>query len=379
MRVGVPREIKDHEYRVGLMPELVARLAAHGHEVLVESGAGDGIGASDAAYRDAGATVAGGPDELFERADLIVKVKEPLAPERKRLRPGQTLFTYLHLAPDPAQARDLLDSGAIAIAYETVTSAVGGLPLLAPMSAVAGRMAVQVAAHYLERPHGTRGMLLPGAWGVEPANVLVLGAGMVGSNAAKVAVGMGAQVTVLNRGAEALQRLHVEFGARLRTMISTTDNIVRQLGRADAVIGAALVPGGLAPKLVTREMLAAMRPGAVMIDVAIDQGGCFETSRPTSHAEPVYSVDGIIHYCVPNMPGAVPRTSTCALNYATLPFVLELADRGVGEALRANPHLRNGLTVCAGAVTRREVAEALGYRWTDPLQALERVAEVAQA
>jgi alanine dehydrogenase len=370
MRVGAPRETRSHEYRVGLTPESVARLVAHGHEVLVETGAGAGIDAADADYRAAGANVTAGPAEIYGRAELIVKVKEPLAAERARLRRGQGLFAYLHLAPDPDQAIDLVASGATAIAYETVTSPAGGLPLLAPMSAVAGRMAVQVAAHYLERPQGGRGILLAGAAGTEPARVLVLGAGVVGTNAVKMAVAMGAHVAVINRGTEALQRLRLEYGARLQTLASTPENIARQLARADAVIGAALVPGALAPKLVERGMLAVMKPGAVLIDVSIDQGGCFESSRPTTHAAPVYVEQGIVHYCVPNMPGAVPRTSTYALNHATLPYVLELADRGIAAALRANTHLRNGLTVCAGAVTRREVADALGYAWTDPLAAL---------
>jgi alanine dehydrogenase len=379
VRVGVPKEIKIHEYRVGLTPESAARLVGHGHEVLVETGAGEGIGAGDADYRSAGATIARTAEEVFERAALVVKVKEPLAAERKLLRPGQCLFAYLHLAPDAEQARDLVGGRVTAIAYETVTSAAGGLPLLAPMSAVAGRMSVQVAAHYLERPSGGRGILLSGAWGVEAARLLVLGAGVVGSNAVKVAVGMGARVTVLDRALEALHRLRVEFGSRLQTMASSPENVIRQLARADAVIGAALVPGALAPRLVTRGMLAGMKPRAVMIDVAVDQGGCFETSRPTTHADPVYTVDGILHYCVPNMPGAVPRTSAYALNYATLPFVMELADRGIGAALRANAHLRNGLTVCAGAVTRREVADALGNRWTDPLDALDALPEPVAA
>jgi alanine dehydrogenase len=276
----------------------------------------------------------------------------------------------LHLAPDAAQARDLVQSGAIAIAYETVTSPQGGLPLLAPMSEVAGRMAAQVAAHYLERPHGGRGILMSGATGAAPAQMLVLGAGVVGANAARIAIGMGAEVTVMNPSAGPLERLLSELGPRLKTMLSTPAAIAEQLRNADAVIGAALIPGALAPKLVTRTMLAGMKAGSVMVDVAIDQGGCFETSRPTTHAEPVYVVDGVVHYCVANMPGAVPRTATYALNRATLPFVTELADRGVEQALRTNEHLRNGLNVCRGKVTRREVAAALGYAYTEPLRAL---------
>jgi len=371
MLIGVPKETKVHEYRVGLTPESVNELTARGHRVMVERGAGDGIGAPDADYRAAGASVAPTADEVFGEAELIVKVKEPQAPERVRLRAGQALFTYLHLAPDPEQARELVESGAIAIAYETVTSALGGLPLLAPMSQVAGRMAVQVAAHYLERPQGGRGLLLSGAGGVPPARVLVLGAGTAGANAVKIALGMGADVTVLDRSPEPLRRLFVEHGSRLKTIPSSPQNIEEQLYRADAVIGAALVPGALAPKLVTRKMLAALQPGSVVVDVSIDQGGCFETSHATTHADPVYAVDGILHYCVANMPGAVPRTATYALNYATHPFVMELAERGVLVALAANAHLRNGLNVCRGAVTRREVAEALGYRYVDPLAAVE--------
>jgi alanine dehydrogenase len=370
MLIGVPKEIKIHEYRVGLTPESVRELVARGHRIVVETEAGAGIGATDLDYQAAGATIAATPEEVFARAELIVKVKEPLALERARLRAGQALFTYLHLAPDAEQGRDLVNSGAIAIAYETVTSPQGGLPLLAPMSVVAGRMSIQVAAHYLERPHGGRGVLIPGATGVPPARILVLGAGVVGSNAALSAIGMGGEVTVLNRTTEPLQRLSSHAGPHLKTMISTSETIREQLCDADAVIGAALIPGALAPKLVTRTMLAGMKPGAVLVDVSIDQGGCFETSRPTTHAEPVYLIDGIVHYCVANMPGAVPRTSTYALNYATLPFVKELADRGVEQALRLNEHLRDGLNVYRGAVTRREVADALGYPYTEPLHAL---------
>jgi len=370
MLIGVPKEIKVHEYRVGLTPESVRELVAQGHRVLVEKSAGEGIGASDADYRTAGASIAPAPEEVFAAAELIVKVKEPLSVERARLRPGQALFTYLHLAPDPDQVRDLLRGGAIAIAYETVTSPTGGLPLLAPMSEVAGRMAIQVAAHYLERPSGGRGVLLSGATGVAPARVVVLGAGVVGSNAARIAAGMAGDVAVLSRSAGPLRRLQTELGARVRTLLSAPQEIERELREADAVIGAALVPGGLAPKLVTRAMLASMKKGAVLVDVSIDQGGCFETSRPTTHADPVYAIDGVLHYCVTNMPGAVPRTSTYALNRATLPFVLELAQRGVLEALRANPGLRDGLSICHGKVTRREVAEALGCAYAEAREAL---------
>ena len=371
MLIGVPKETKVHEYRVGLTPESVRELIAHGHRVAVEAGAGAGIGATDADYRAAGAAIAGTANEVFADAELIVKVKEPLAPERGRLRAGQALFTYLHLAPNADQTRDLVKSGVIAIAYETVTGpAPIRLPLLAPMSVVAGRMAIQVAAHYLERPQGGRGILISGAGGVPPANVVVLGAGVVGSNAAQVAVGIGAEVIVLNRSIEPLQRLSSALGARLKTMISSPSAVAEQLRDADAVIGAALVPGARTPKLVTRAMLGRMKPGAVIVDVSIDQGGCFETSRPTNHADPVYTVDGVVHYCVANMPGAVPRTSTYALNHATLPFVLELADRGLIPALRQNEHLRNGLNVYCGKVTRREVAEACGCPYTNPADAL---------
>ncbi|HSC94154.1 MAG TPA: alanine dehydrogenase [Burkholderiales bacterium] len=372
MLIGVPKEIKVHEYRVGLTPESVRTLVAGGHRVIVQRDAGAGIGATDADYSAAGGEVVAGAEAVFRQAELIVKVKEPIAQERALLRAGQTLFTYLHLAPDAELTRDLVKSGIVAIAYETVTSPTGGLPLLAPMSVVAGRMSVQVAAHFLERAHGGRGILFAGATGVPPGRVLILGAGVVGANAALIALGIGAEVTVLSRSAGPLERLKAEHGARLTTGIATPQAIGDALRGADAVIATAMVPGGLAPKLVTRAMLAVMKPGAVIVDVSIDQGGCFETSRPTTHAEPVFAVDGIIHYCVANMPGAVPRTSTYALNHTTLPFVRELADRGVARALRENEHLRNGLNVCHGTVTRREVAQALGYQYTEPLRALEK-------
>jgi alanine dehydrogenase len=370
MLIGVPREIKVHEYRVGLTPESVRELVARGHRALVQRDAGAGIGAADADYASAGAAVVAGAEEIFGQADLIVKVKEPLAQERAWLRPGQTLFTYLHLAADADQTRDLVKSGVVAIAYETVTSPAGKLPLLAPMSVVAGRMAVQIAAHFLERTHGGRGVLLAGATGVAPGRVLILGAGVVGSNAALIALGIGAEVVVLSNSAAPLEQLKAELGPRLKTGIATPQAIAAELPGADAVIASAMVPGGLAPKLVTRPMLASMKQGAVVVDVSIDQGGCFETSRPTTHADPVFTVDGIIHYCVANMPGAVPRTSTYALVHATLPFVKELADRGIARALTDNEHLRNGLNVCRGAVTQREVAQARGYPYTAPLRAL---------
>ena len=370
MRVGVPKEIKNNEYRVGLTPQSVRELTARGHSVLVEREAGAGIGATEDEYRAAGAVVVDSADEIFAQAELIVKVKEPLGTEGRRLRPGQVLFTYLHLAPNPVQARELVASGAIGIAYETVTSENGRLPLLAPMSEVAGRMSVQVAARFLEKPQGGRGVLMSGVPGVAPANVVILGAGVVGSNAALVAVGMGAQVTVLNRAADQLRQLELRHGSRVRTLISTRAAVEEVVRSADVVIGAALVPGALAPKLVSRAMLATMRPGAVMVDVSIDQGGCFETSRPTTHSDPVFVVDGILHYCVANMPGAVPRTSTYALNNATLPFVLALADHGWKAALERDPHLRNGLHVCRGQVTNRQVADALGMAWSDPIAAI---------
>jgi len=367
--IGVPKETKVEEHRVGLTPESVRQLVAMGHRVLVEANAGAGIGAADAEYRAAGAAIAPEPAEIFGAAELIVKVKEPLAPERALLRPGQALFAYLHLAPDPEQARALLASGAIAIAYETVSSPQGGLPLLAPMSEVAGRMAVQVAAHYLERPHGRRGVLLSGAGGVPAAGVLVLGAGVVGSNAARLAARMGAQVTVLSRSAGPLRRLAGADPA-IRTALAAPAAIADALRGADAVIGGALVPGALTPRLVTRAALGEMRPGAVLVDVSIDQGGCFETSRPTTHADPIYVVDGILHYCVANMPGAVPRTSTYALNRATLPFVSALAGRGIVAALQANPQLRDGLNVYRGVLTRPEIADALGRRYVEAGAAL---------
>ena len=304
MLIGVPKEIKVHEYRVGLTPESARELVAKGHHVLVETQAGAGIGAGDAEYEKAGAAVAATPEEIYAQADLIVKVKEPLVQERARLRPGQALFTYLHLAPDPDQVRDLVKSGVTAIAYETVSSAAGGLPLLAPMSEVAGRMAVQVTAHYLERPHGGRGILLSGAAGSAPARILILGAGVVASNAARIALAMGGEVTVLSRPGARLERLQADLGPELRARAATSQDIDAESRQADAVIGSALSPGGLAPKLLSRATVAGMKKGAVLVDVSIDQGGCFETSRPTTHADPVYTVDGVVHYCVANMPGA---------------------------------------------------------------------------
>jgi alanine dehydrogenase len=365
MRVGVPKEIKDHEDRVGLVPSSVAELVHHGHEVLVERGAGVGAGLGDDLYVTAGARIVEGAEEVFARSEMIVKVKEPLAVERKRLRRGQVLFTYLHLAPDREQTEDLLKSGVTAIAYETVTSPTGTLPLLTPMSEVAGRLAPQVGAHYLERAAGGRGVLLGGVPGVPPAEVVVLGGGVSGTHAATIALGMGATVFVVDRSAEVLRRLAAQFPG-LRTIFSTRDALGAILRRADLLVGAVLVPGAAAPKLVTREMVASMKPNSVIVDIAIDQGGCCETSKPTSHSHPTYVEEGVIHYCVTNMPGAVARTSTFALNNATLPFALALADRGWRKAIAEDPHLRNGLNVHEGKVTCRPVAEALGLPYTSP-------------
>jgi len=361
MRVGVPREIKVHEYRVGLTPTSVREVVAHGHKVLVERGAGAGIGAGDAAYEKAGASIV---QDAFADAELIVKVKEPQAGERKRLRAHQILFTYLHLAPDPEQARDLIASGATCIGYETVTRPGGGLPLLAPMSEVAGRMAIQVGAGCLEKERGGMGTLLAGVPGVPAAKVVILGAGVVGANAARIAVGSGARVFALDRSVDALRRIESEFGARVVTVYSSRDAIEQHVPSADLVVGAVLVPGAAAPKLVTRELVKRMKPGAALVDVSIDQGGCFETSRPTTHADPTYVVDGVVHYCVTNMPGAVPRTSTYALNNATLPFVLALANKGWARALAEDPNFREGLNVARGKVTHRAVAQALGLDYT---------------
>lgn len=366
MIVGTVREIKNNEFRVGLTPEAAEELVHSGHQVLVESGAGLGIGSSDEAYVRAGAEIVGDPAEVFARADLVVKVKEPQPRERAMLREGQILFTYLHLAPDPDQAADLIASGAVCIAYETVTDASGGLPLLKPMSQVAGRMAVQAGATALEKAHGGRGVLLGGVPGVLPGKVVVIGGGVVGFNAAQMAAGLGADVTILDRSAEVLERLGIHFEARAKTRFSNKANLAACVADADLVIGAVLIPGAEAPKLVTREMLHTMKPGAVLVDVAIDQGGCFETSHPTTHADPTYVVDGIVHYCVANMPGAVARTSTYALGNVTLPHILRLAALGWKEALRRDPHLLAGLNICAGQVTCRPVADALGLAFTDP-------------
>ena len=370
MLIGVPKEIKNHEYRVGMVPGSVREATAHGHKVLVETGAGAGIGYGDDAYRAAGATVADTAARVFAEAEMIVKVKEPQAHERKQLRAGQVLFTYLHLAPDPDQARDLIASGAVAIAYETVTAATGGLPLLAPMSEVAGRMAVQAGAHCLEKEAGGRGVLLGGVPGVRPAKVAVLGGGVVGSNAVTIALGMGADVTVLDRGVDVLRRLSDRFGPSLKTVHSNQDTVEQYVVDADLVIGAVLIPGAAAPRLVTAAMIKKMRPGTAFVDVAIDQGGCAETSRATTHADPTYMVDGVVHYCVANMPGAVPHTSTYALNNVTLPFILALADKGPARALADDRHLCAGLNVCRGKITHPEVADALGLDYTEPSRAM---------
>lgn len=371
MRVGVPKEIKVLENRVGLTPASVREFVAHGHSVLVEHDAGVGIGLGDDAYRAAGAEIAKDAAAVFAQAEMIVKVKEPQSVECKRLRPGQILFTYLHLAPDPEQARGLIASGAVCIAYETVTSPHGGLPLLAPMSEVAGRMAVQAGAFLLEKPHGGKGILLGGVPGVAPGKVVIIGGGVVGTHAATIALGMGADVTVLDRNPDAMVALWKQFGPALKTEFSTHDAIERQVIGADLVVGGVLIPGASAPKLVTAAMIKKMQPGSVVVDVAIDQGGCFETSRATTHADPTYVVDGVVHYCVANMPGGVPRTSTFALNNATLPFALALADHGWKQALAEDIHLRNGLNIAYGKVTCQPVAEALGYEYIDPHNVME--------
>ncbi|HVV27504.1 MAG TPA: alanine dehydrogenase [Rhizomicrobium sp.] len=364
MLVGVPKEIKVHEYRVGLTPASAAELTGRGHSVLVQTGAGAGIGAGDEDYIAVGARIAADAAEVFARADMVVKVKEPQAVERKMLRPGQTLFTYLHLAADKPQAEELLASDAIGIAYETVTAYGGGLPLLAPMSEVAGRMSVQAAAHSLEKSQGGMGVLLGGVPGTEPAKVVVLGGGIVGSNAVAMAMGMGADVTVIDQSIAVLRNLTARFGLGLKTAVSTRETVARLLRQADAVIIGVLVPGAAAPKLITAADVKAMKPGSVIVDVAIDQGGGAETSRPTTHSDPTYIVDGVVHYCVANMPGAVARTSTYALNNATLPFVLQLADMGTMAALRTNPHLAAGLNIFKGALTEPSVARDLGLKHT---------------
>jgi alanine dehydrogenase len=366
MLIGVPKEIKNHEYRVGMAPASVREAIKHGHQVMVEAKAGDGIGVSDEEYAKIGAQIIDSPEQIFSSAELIVKVKEPQAGERAMLREGQVLFTYLHLAPDPDQTKDLVDSGAICIAYETVTSPHGGLPLLAPMSKVAGSMAIQAGAYCLEHPHGGLGMLLGGVPGVDPAKVVILGAGVVGTHATHIAVGMGADVWVIDRNPEAIENHWKQFGRSTNSVFSTDDAIERHVVEADLVIGGVLIPGAEAPKLVTAQMVKDMKPGAVIVDVAIDQGGCCETSKPTTHADPTYIVDDVVHYCVANMPGGVPRTSTYALNNVTLPHVIALANKGYQQALKDDRWLRDGLNVHQGKITQREVAHDLGYDFHDP-------------
>ncbi len=358
MQIGVPTEIKNHEYRVGLVPAGVGELIRHGHKVMVQSNAGVGIGYTDDAYSSVGAEIVATAEEVFARAEMIVKVKEPQANERKMLRPDQTLFTYLHLAPDLPQTQDLILSGSTCIAYETVTDAMGRLPLLAPMSEVAGRMSIQAGAMCMEKSHGGSGILLGGVPGVMQGQVLVLGGGVVGQNAAQMAIGMGARVTIVDRSIDVLRRLDNLFGNRVQTLYSTHEAVEEMAMAADLIIGAVLIPGASAPKLITRDMVKRMKPGTVMVDVAIDQGGCFETSHATTHAEPTYIVDDVVHYCVANMPGAVARTSAAALNNATLPYVLELADKGVNAALKENVHLLHGLNVFHGQLTNQFVSEA---------------------
>lgn len=366
MIIGVPKEIKNHEYRVGMTPGSVAELTRLGHSVYVEQAAGTGIGISDQDYVDAGAEILNTADEIFEKADMIVKVKEPQAVERAKLREGQILFTYLHLAPDPEQTKDLVDSGAVCIAYETITSDSGSLPLLAPMSEVAGRMSIQAGANALEKAKGGRGLLLGGVAGVEPAKVVIIGGGVVGANAAEMAIGLGADVTVLDRNVDVLRKLNAQFGSRLKTVYSNASNLKQHVLDADLVIGGVLIPGAAAPKLVTADMVREMKPGSAIVDVAIDQGGCAETARATTHQEPTYIVDDVVHYCVANMPGAVARTSTFALNNATLPYIIKLAEHGYQKALNSDKHFLNGLNVYRGKVTCKSVADNLGYKYADP-------------
>ncbi len=366
MLIGVPKEIKNHEYRVGLTPAAVSEYVAHGHQVMVETNAGLGIGSSDEDYRTAGAEIIGAAADIFAKAEMIVKVKEPQPDERKMLRQGQILYTYLHLAPDPAQTKDLVESGAVCIAYETVTDGKRGLPLLAPMSQVAGRLSIQAGAHSLERAHGGAGILLGGVPGVPPAQVAVIGGGVVGENAIEMAIGNGADVAVLDRNVDALARLANRFGPALTTVYSNRATIEQYVLKADLVVGAVLLPGAAAPKLVNEDHVRNMKPGSVLVDVAIDQGGCFATSKATTHQDPTYVIDGVVHYCVANMPGAVPKTSTYALNNVTLPYGLAIADKGWKKALGANPNFLEGLNVCEGKVTYRAVAENLGYDYHDP-------------
>ncbi|WP_105189772.1 alanine dehydrogenase [Pseudoalteromonas sp. T1lg48] len=371
MIIGVPKEIKNHEYRVGMIPASARELINHGHEVIVETNAGLGIGFTDEDYIEVGAKILPTAAEIFAQAEMIIKVKEPQAVERAMLRKDQILFTYLHLAPDLPQTEDLVKSGAICIAYETVTDAKGGLPLLAPMSEVAGRMSIQAGAQALEKSKQGLGMLLGGVPGVEPAKVVVIGGGMVGRNAAQMAVGLGADVTILDRNIDVLRSLNAQFGSLAKVVYSTADALEKHVVDADLVIGGVLIPGAAAPKLVTAEHIKAMKPGAAIVDVAIDQGGCIATSKPTTHDEPTYIVDDVVHYCVANMPGAVPRTSTFALNNATLPYIIKLANKGYKQALLEDKHFLEGLNVIKGKVTYKEVAEAFNMEYVDPRTAVE--------
>lgn len=371
MKIGCPTEIKPQEFRVGMTPDAAREAVNHGHQVVIQKGAGMGAGFTDADYQSAGAAILDTADEIFATADMIVKVKEPQAGERKMLREGQLLFTYLHLAPDPEQTHDLLESGCTAIAYETVTDDRGGLPLLSPMSEVAGRLAPQVGAYTLQKANGGRGVLMGGVPGVAPAKVVVIGGGVVGTHAAKIAAGMGADVTVLDRSLPRLKYLDDVFGGTFKNQYSTAGATAELVREADMVIGAVLIPGAAAPKLISRAQLSEMKPGAVLVDVAIDQGGCFETSKATTHADPIYEVDGVMHYCVANMPGAVARTSTQALGNATLPFLLSLADKGWRQACEEDPHLLNGLNVHAGQLTYYAVGKALGIDVISPSLALK--------
>lgn len=370
VRIGVPKEIKNNEYRVGLVPAAVGELVSHGHQVIVETSAGAGIGYTDAIYQQLGASIAKDAKSVFDGSELIIKVKEPQASERQLLSTEHTLFTYLHLAPDLDQTRDLIESGATCIAYETVTDRSGRLPLLAPMSEVAGRMSIQAGAMCLEKAHGGKGVLLGGVPGVKQGQVLVLGAGVVGSNAVQIAVGMGARVTVIDRSAEALTRMDQIYGNRIQTLYSTQNVIESTAREADLIIGAVLVPGASAPKLVSADLVRSLEPGSVLVDVAIDQGGCFETSHPTTHDDPIFIYEEVVHYCVANMPGAVAHTSTTALNNVTLPYILELANKGIEVALRSNRHLLQGLNVYRGKITNRQVSEAHGLEHSDPQQLL---------
>lgn len=371
MLIGVPKEIKSNEYRVGLVPGSVRELLVHGHQVIIETNAGLEIGFTDADYEAAGAIIVPNAEAVYGKAEMIIKVKEPQPQECKMLQSGQVLFAYLHLAPDPVQTQLLLESECIAIAYETVTDSIGALPLLTPMSQVAGRLSIQAGAHCLEKARGGSGLLLGGVPGVAPANVVVLGGGVVGTNAVRMAMGLEAHVTVIDKSLRRLKELDFQFGSKLNNIFATKQSVEEYVAEADLVVGAVLIPGGAAPKLVTKEMLQTMRAGSVLVDVAIDQGGCFETSKPTTHANPTYVIDEIVHYCVANMPAAVPRTATFALNNATLPFAIELANKGYKQALLDDPHLLNGLNVHKGMLTYKAVAEAQSLEYVGARIALE--------